>query len=76
MNEARRKEIAEAISKVEEAKSIIETAASEEREQFDEMTEKAQESDKGQLVEAAATNLEEALDACDDLIEKLNDAKV
>lgn len=76
MNEARRKEIAEAISKVEEAKSIIETAASEEREQFDEMTEKAQESDKGQLVEAAATNLEEALDTCDDLIEKLNDAKV
>lgn len=76
MNNERRKEIGEAVSKIEEAKSIIETAAIAEREQFDDLGEKAQESDKGIAIDAAATNLEEAQDDCDSLIEKLNNARV
>jgi len=76
VNEARTKEITEAISKIEEAKSILETCASDERESFDELSEKAQESDKGIKLDASATALEESLDECDSLITKLSDAKV
>lgn len=76
MNDARRKEIAEAISKIEDARSILEAASSEEREEFDSLPSKAQESDKGTAIDAAASTLEESLDKCDELISSLNDAKV
>lgn len=76
MNDARRKEIAEAISKIEDAKSILESASNDEREEFEELPEKAQESTKGTNIEATATILEETVDDCDNLISKLNDAKV
>jgi hypothetical protein len=76
VNDARRKEIEQAISQIEEAKSILETAASDEREEFDELPEKTQESEKGIKIEAVATALEESLDDCDSLVSKLQDAKV
>jgi hypothetical protein len=76
VNDARRKEIAEAISKIEDARSILEAASSEEREEFDSLPSKAQESDKGTAIDAAASTLEESLDKCDELISSLNDAKV
>jgi hypothetical protein len=76
VNEARRKAIAEAISKIEEAKDLLDTASTEERDEYEELSEKAQESDKGTAIEAAASTLEESLDECDSLINKLNDAKV
>lgn len=76
MNDARRREIEQAISHIEEAKSILESVAQEERDTFEEMDEKAQESPKGIAIDAAASALEESLDGCDSLISKLNDAKV
>jgi hypothetical protein len=76
VNDARRKEIAEAISKIEDARAILEGVAQEERDSHEELSEKAQESEKGQAIDAAATTLEETLDDCDNLISKLSDAKV
>lgn len=76
MNEARRKEIEQAISQIEEARTILETVSSEEREEFDELPEKAQESEKGLKIDASASALEESLDECDSILSKLNDAKV
>jgi hypothetical protein len=76
VNDARRKEITDAISKIEDAKSILDLLATEERSEYEELSEKAQESDKGIKIEAAATSLEESIDDCDNLISKLNDAKV
>jgi hypothetical protein len=76
MNAERRKQLTEAISHVEEAKSIIETAATEERDEYEALSEKAQEAEKGVAIEACASTLDEALDDCDSLIGKLNDAKV
>jgi predicted nucleic acid-binding Zn-ribbon protein len=76
VNAERRKALAEAISHIEEAKSIIETAATEERDEFEALSEKAQEADKGVAIEACASSLEEMMDTCDDLVSKLNDAKV
>jgi hypothetical protein len=76
MNDARRKEITEAISTIENARAILEVAAAEEREEFDNLPSKAQESDKGTAIDAAASTLEESLDKCDELIRELSDAKV
>jgi hypothetical protein len=76
MNAERRKQLAEAISQIEEAKSIIETVATEERDEFEALSEKAQEAEKGVAIEACASSLDEAMDDCDSLINKLNDAKV
>jgi hypothetical protein len=76
VNDARRKEIAEAISTIENARAILEVAAQEEREEFDDLPEKVQESDKGTAMDSAASTLEESLDKCDELIRELNDAKV
>jgi hypothetical protein len=76
VNEARGKEVAEAISHIEEARSILEGVAQEERDSHEELSEKDQESEKGLKIDAAATALEESLDECDALISKLQDAKV
>ena len=76
MNAERRKQLAEAISQIEEAKSIIETVATEERDEFEALSEKAQETEKGVAIEACASSLDEAMDDCDSLINNLNDAKV
>jgi hypothetical protein len=76
VNEARRKEIEKSISLVEEAKSILESASQEERDEFDELSPKEQESNKGTAIDAAASALEDSLDDCDALMRKLEDAKV
>jgi hypothetical protein len=76
MKDARRNEITSAISSLEEAKSIIETCASEERDAYDELSDEAKEEDKGLAMDAAASLLEDAVDTIDTLINKLNDAKV
>lgn len=74
MNKDRRKSIDEAIgllqeaeAKVDEAKSLIETARDEEQEYFDNMPESLQGGDKGQAAEAAVSALEEALSPLEDL---------
>ncbi len=86
MNAARRKIIDQIIAlleeikpKLEDAKSMTETLADEEREAYDNMPEGLQRSEKGEASDNAATQLEEVKDALeidiDDLISKLNDAQ-
>lgn len=68
MNAARRKAIMEAITHLEEAKSLLDTAASEERDYYDNMPESFQNGEKGSAADAAATALEEAVTSIDDAI--------
>jgi flagellar biosynthesis chaperone FliJ len=87
VNKDRRKEIDKAIVALEsikgamdEAKSLVESCASEEREYYDNMNENLQQGDKGSQADNAATQLEEVSSSLeefdiDDLIGKLSDAK-
>lgn len=86
MNKQRRKEINKAIDLLqsakeawEEALGLIESAADDEREYFDNMPESLQGSEKGMAAEAAAEMLEgvrDAMQECDldDMISKLDDS--
>lgn len=87
MNAARRKALDTAIgllqeaeAKLDEAKSIIETAKDEEREYYDNMPESLQSGDKGSAAETAADALDEVhntLDELDisDLVGKIEEAR-
>jgi hypothetical protein len=87
MNKERRKELRKAINalmelspKWDEIKGIVETAAAEEREYYDNMGDNLKGGDKGQQADNAATQLEEvksAMEDCDldDLVAKLEDAE-
>lgn len=87
MNATRRKALGQAIdliekfkSDFEELKSIVEAAASEEREYYDNMPENMQNGDKGQQADTAAEALEDVqstLDGIDfdDLSSKIDDAR-
>jgi flagellar biosynthesis chaperone FliJ len=75
MNKARRKQIeeardllGEANSKMDEAKSILESVKDEEQDAFDNMPESLQEGDRGQQMQVAI----EALERCIDNIEGLD----
>lgn len=74
MNNERRKEIATAISMIEEAKSILEQCQADEQDYFDNMPENMQSGDKGQLAEQAANDLQEAVDSLDNVIDSANNA--
>lgn len=74
MNKQRRADIAQAISHLESAKEaldaareLLDNAATEEREYYDNMPESLQGGDKGTQADAAATVLEEARDKIDEL---------
>jgi len=75
MNNARRKEIDKAIGMLEEAKSILETVASEERGAFDNLSENLQNGERGQAMERAADALDEAVSSLDDVINNASDMK-
>lgn len=75
MNATRRKTIDKAIALLEEAKSIIETAGSEERDYYDAMPEGLQGGDKGSAADEAASALEEAGDAIDEIVGSLETAR-
>ncbi len=68
MNKARRKDIEKAQAMIDEAKSILEAAQSDERDYYDNMPENMQSGDKGQKAEEAADALQEAVDACDEVV--------
>lgn len=86
MNKSRRDEINKALGLLQSikddfynAKSFIETAASDEREYYDNMPENMQNGDRGSAAEASASALEEVQSAFeefdpDDLITKLEEA--
>jgi len=75
MNKTRQKQIDKAISLLEEAKDLLDTAQTEEQEFFDNMSEKVQESEKGEKASEAANALQEAVDYCDQAIDGCNTAK-
>lgn len=74
MNAARRKQIEEAKSHIDLAKSLIELASSDERDYYDAMPENMQGGDKGTAAEAAADLLDEAASELDDIMTKLEEA--
>lgn len=74
MNKARRAEIEKAIALIEQAKEIIETAGLEERDYYDCMPEAFQNGERGEKADAAATALEEAASACEEIIEQAREA--
>lgn len=74
MNKQRRKEIAEVVQELETLKERIEVLRDEEQEYFDNMPEGIQMSERGDLAQEAASNLEYAADGFDELIGNLNAA--
>lgn len=67
MNNARRAEIRRAMALVAEAKDILETCASEEREYYDNMPEAIQAGDKGSRADQVATDFEGAASSLDEI---------
>lgn len=74
MNKQRRKQLAEAIELIEQARSIIECAKDEEQEYADNMPESLQESEKHERAEEIAYSLEELLDSLSDAVETIEEA--
>lgn len=74
MNAARRKEISTAIDMLQQALGIVENAASEERDCFDNLPEGLQDSERGQRMSEIADVLEEAASSLSDISDQLNDA--
>jgi hypothetical protein len=68
MNDTRRKEIQRAQMLIGEAKGILEVAATQEREEFDNMPQDAQNDDAGERAEDAVDTLELAAMCCDEAI--------
>ena len=65
MNKARRKELAEIISLIEEARERLESVMDEEQEAFDNMPESLQYSERGETMEEYISTMDEMLDALD-----------
>jgi hypothetical protein len=68
MNDARQKEIQRAQMLIVEAKDILEVAATQERDDFDNMPEDLQNDDAGERAEEVVDALERAAMCCDDAI--------
>lgn len=74
MNKQRRADIAKAIGMIQDAESVIEQVANDEREYFDNMNENFKNGDKGQAADEAASALENAKDLCNDIVTSLEEA--
>lgn len=75
MNAARRKELARAKALIEEARSIIEAVAADERDAFDNMPEGLQETDRGQRMSEIADNLDELASTLEEAETTLDEAR-
>ena len=75
MNAARRETLDKAVALLEEAKSLIDGAAEEERDAYDNLPEGLQEAERGQRMDEVATELEEASSSLDDVIASVDGAK-
>ena len=75
MNNTRRKQLDELISKIEDVKVELESIMSDEDEYRDNMPESLQESERYQNSEDASSSMEGAMEALDEAIEKLEEAK-
>lgn len=74
MNAKDRKTANEHISTLEGMHAALEELAGNEREKFDNMSEGLQASERGQAIEAAADELENAVNAIQEAIDALNNA--
>lgn len=69
MNKTHKKELDEALSKISDATTVIERLAEYYREQFDDLSEKAQEGDRGQTLDEEAGELETMAETLDEVIQ-------
>ena len=75
MNKARRKALDEVISKIEEAKELLENLQAEEEEYRDNMPENLQGSERYEAADAAVDNRSSAVDALDEAISSIESAQ-
>jgi len=75
MNKARRKALDEVISKIEEAKELLENLQAEEEEYRDNMPENLQGSERYEAADAAVENMSSAVDALDEAISSIESAQ-
>ena len=75
MNKARRKALDEVISKIEEAKELLENLQAEEEEYRDNMPEDLQGSERYEAADAAVDNMSSAVDALDEAISSIESAQ-
>jgi len=71
MNDDRRKKVQEALSKLDDCKSIIEDVRDGEQESFDNMPENMAAGEKGQKIEANVEYLDEAVNSVGEAIDQL-----
>lgn len=74
MNNERRKDLRRAYSLLEAAEEIIRDAMDDEQEGFDNLPEPIQESEKGEVMEAAVDSMESALEAIEEAKDHVSDA--
>jgi hypothetical protein len=67
VNRERRKEIAQALAMIEEAKTVLETCRDDEQDYFDNMPESFQSGEKGELAQTAIDLLEEVISGIEGL---------
>lgn len=75
MNKARRKQIDEAISKLNDLKDEIESIMNDEEEYKDNMPENMQASEKYELAESACESLQTTIDALEEAVSNLEEAQ-
>ena len=75
MNKAHRKALDEVISKIEEAKELLENLQAEEEEYRDNMPENLQGSERYVAADAAVDNMSSAVDALDEAISSIESAQ-
>ena len=74
MNEARRKQIQQALALIEQAKGLLEVVLAQEQEDFDNMPEDLRNDETGQRAEDAIDALERATTCCDDVLSACEEA--
>ncbi|MGC2079843.1 MAG: hypothetical protein WA728_28265 [Xanthobacteraceae bacterium] len=68
MNDARREEIRQVLTLIEEAKGVLEKVLDQQQEDFDKMPKDVQNDEEGQRTEEVVDALEQAAACCDDAI--------
>lgn len=74
MNKQRRAEIEKAIALLDQAKDILESCASDEREGYENLSEGLQQAERGQAMETASDALDEAVSNVEDAMSKAQEA--
>lgn len=75
MNDLDRKRLQEAKQLVEDARSTVEALASDEQEKFDNLSEGLQASEKGQKLEATASNLADLANDLENLLDAFDNVE-